>query len=196
MAKDIEKRILDAAIKVVASEKISGTRMHMIAKEAKMSQANLHYHFATKNDIMIALLDNIQEQFSNDRKNYIDLENKTAVENLEGFFEQKKHDILDNKELEYAQLDYWVQGTVNEEIRAKFQNTFDIWRNGIIEVLNKDEFKSSMDDNERNMMPFIIVSLMLGASLQYLIDEGKFDLDKYFDISKKLVMDRCSKKED
>lgn len=196
MAKDIEKRILDAAIKVVASEKISGTRMHMIAKEAKMSQANLHYHFATKNDIMIALLDNIQEQFSNDRKNYIDLENKTAVENLEGFFEQKKHDILDNKELEYAQLDYWVQGTVNEEIRAKFQNTFDIWRNGIIEVLNKDEFKSSMDDNDRNMMPFIIVSLMLGASLQYLIDEDKFDLDKYFDISKKLVMDRCSNKED
>lgn len=196
MAKDIEKRILDAAIKVVASEKISGTRMHMIAKEAKMSQANLHYHFATKNDIMIALLDNIQEQFSNDRKNYIDLENKTAVENLEGFFEQKKHDILDNKEFEYAQLDYWVQGTVNEEIRAKFQNTFDIWRNGIIEVLNKDEFKAGMNDNDRNMMPFIIISLMMGASLQYLIDEDKFDLDKYFDIAKKLVMDQCSKKED
>ena len=68
MAKDISKKILDAAMKVVAREKISGTRMHMIAKEANMSQANLHYYFSTKNDIMIALLDNIQEEFSNDRK--------------------------------------------------------------------------------------------------------------------------------
>lgn len=196
MAKDIDKRILDAAIKVVAREKISGTRMHMIAKDANMSQANLHYHFATKNDIMIALLDNMQEQFSNDRKNYIDLENRTAVENLEGFFEQKKHDIIDNKEFEYAQLDYWVQGTVNEEIRAKFQNTFNIWRNNISEVLHKGELKFAIDDSEKAMMPFIIISLMMGASLQYLIDEGKFDLDSYFNIAKKLVLDQCPKKED
>jgi hypothetical protein len=29
---------------------------------------------------------------------------------------------------------------------------------------------------------------MLGASLQYLIDEGKFDLDEYFKLSEKLLL--------
>lgn len=197
MSKDvIGKRILDAAMQVVSREKISGTRLHMIAKEANMSQANLHYHFATKNDIMIALLDDIQEKFSSDRKNYIDLENKTVAENIRGFFEQKKHDIIENKKLEYTQLDYWVQGTVNEEIKVKFQNTFDIWRKGIKDVLDKEEFKEGMDAKYREILPFISVSLMLGASLQYLIDEGKFDLDEYFNIAEKIVLDKCLKKED
>jgi len=139
MSSDIEKRILDAAMVVVAREKISGTRMHMIAEEAQMSQANLHYHFSTKHDIMMALLDNIQEEFSNDRKSYIDLENKTVVENMRGFFDQKKNEIRNKKKMDYTQIDYWVQGTVNEEIRAKFKNTFDIWRNSISETLSKNQ---------------------------------------------------------
>lgn len=196
MPKDIDKKILDAAMKVVSTEKISGTRMHGIAKEANMSQANLHYHFATKNDIMIALLDSIQEQFSSDRKNYIDLENNTVIENIRGFFQQKKNDILNNKELDYVQFDYWVQGTVNEEVRAKFQNTFDIWRSSISEVLNKGEFKTGINRKYKEMLPFIIVSLMLGASMQYLIHEGKFDLDEYFDIAEKIILGQCLKKED
>ena len=196
MPRDIDKKILDAAMEVVSKEKISGTRMHMIAKEANMSQANLHYHFSTKNDIMIALLNNIQEQFSSNRRNYIDLENKSVEENIRGFFEQKKNDIINNKNLDYAQIDYWVQGTVNEEIRTTFQNTFDIWRNSIAEATSKCQFKDDGDSKYKNMLPFITVSLMLGASLQYLIDEGKFDLDEYFNIAEKLLFNSVIKNDE
>lgn len=187
MSNEIKEKILDAAMEVVSKEKISGTRMHMIAKEANMSQANLHYHFSTKNDIMIALLDKMQEQFSNDRKSYISLEDKNVVENIRGFFNQKKNDILNKKKFDYTQIDYWVQGTVNEEIRAKFENTFDIWRDSISEVLSKGEQIEGIDIKHLNVMPFLIVSLMLGASLQYLIDEGKFDLDEYFELAEKMI---------
>lgn len=187
MPKDIEKKILDAAMEVVAKEKISGTRMHIIAKEAQMSQANLHYHFSSKNDIMIALLDSLQERFSEDRKNYIDEENKSTIENIRGFFEQKRNDIVNNKKLDYAQFDYWVQGTVNEEIKTKFQNTFNIWRESIYDVLKSGEKKGQIDVRNLEMMPYIIVSLMLGASLQYLIDEESFNLDEYFKASEQLI---------
>ncbi|MFL0245804.1 TetR/AcrR family transcriptional regulator [Candidatus Clostridium stratigraminis] len=189
MPKDIEKRILDAAMKVVATEKISGTRMHIIAKEAEMSQANLHYHFSSKNDIMMALLENLQERFSEERKNYIDIENKTAIENIRGFFNQKKNEILNKKELDYAQFDYWVQGTVNEEVREEFQNTFNIWRKSISDVLVKGNTKGEIFLKNIDMLPYIMLSLMLGASLQYLIDEGKFDLDEYFKLAEKLLLD-------
>lgn len=195
MSTDIEKRILNAAMEVVAREKISGTRMHMIAKEANMSQANLHYHFSTKNDIMMALLDNIQEEFSNDRKGYISLEDKTVVENIRGFFDQKKNEIINKKKLDFTQIDYWVQGTVNEEIRAKFKETFDIWRSSVREVLNKNETSAKDDLKHKDMLPFISVSLMLGASLQYLIDEGSFDLDEYFTAAEKIISGQCLKQE-
>lgn len=190
MSKGIDEKILDATMNVVSREKISGTRMHMIAKEANMSQANLHYYFSTKNDLMIALLDKIQEKFLEDRKNYIDLENKTVEENIKGFFEQKKNEILHTKEIDYLQFDYWVQGTVNEEIREKLQNTFNVWRNDISEVLSKDEFEVDISEQKKAMLPFIMLSLMLGASMQYLIDEGKFNLEEYFDIAEKIIFNQ------
>ncbi len=192
MEKDVDKRILKAALEVVSKEKISGTRMHIIAKEANMSQANLHYHFSTKNDIMVALLNSIQEEFSKGRKNYIDTEAKTVTENIQGFFEQKKDDILINKKMEYAQIDYWVQGTVNEEIRIIFQNTFNIWRKSIEETFSKEE-QEGIDDKTMRNIPFVMGSLMLGASLQYLIDEGKFDLDDYFQVAEEMILTACSK---
>ncbi|GAA0779262.1 hypothetical protein GCM10008908_37570 [Clostridium subterminale] len=193
MEKDVDKRILKAALEVVSKEKISGTRMHIIAKEANMSQANLHYHFSTKNDIMVALLNSIQEEFSNGRKNYIDTERKTVTENIQGFFEQKKDDILINKKMEYAQIDYWVQGTVNEEIRTIFQNTFNIWRKSIEDTLSKEDQEGLHEKTMRNL-PFVMVSLMLGASLQYLIDEGKFDLDEYFQVAEEMILMACTKR--
>jgi len=193
MEKDVDKRILKAALEVVSKEKISGTRMHIIAKEANMSQANLHYHFSTKNDIMVALLNSIQEEFSNGRKNYIDTERKTVTENIQGFFEQKKDDILINKKMEYAQIDYWVQGTVNEEIRTIFQNTFNIWRESIEDTLSKEDQEGLYEKTMRNL-PFVMVSLMLGASLQYLIDEGKFDLDEYFQVAEEMILMACNKR--
>ncbi len=192
MEKDVDKRILKAALEVVSKEKISGTRMHIIAKEANMSQANLHYHFSNKNDIMVALLNSIQEEFSKGRKNYIDTEAKTVTENIQGFFEQKKDDILINKKMEYAQIDYWVQGTVNEEIRIIFQNTFNIWRKSIEETFSKEE-QEGIDDKTMRNIPFVMVSLMLGASLQYLIDEGKFDLDDYFQVAEEMILTACNK---
>ncbi|WP_346869594.1 TetR/AcrR family transcriptional regulator [Clostridium sp. UBA5119] len=192
MEKDVDKRILKAALEVVSKEKISGTRMHIIAKEANMSQANLHYHFSTKNDIMVALLNSIQEEFSKGRKNYIDTEAKTVTENIQGFFKQKKDDILINKKMEYAQIDYWVQGTVNQEIRTIFQNTFNIWRKSIEETFSKEE-QEGIDDKTIRNIPFVMVSLMLGASLQYLIDEGKFDLDDYFQVAEEMILTACNK---
>jgi len=187
MSRKVDKKILDAAMEVVAREKISGTRMHMIADEAKMSQASLHYHFSTKNELMMALLDSIQEAFTADRKNYIDLELKSTDENIKGFFEQKKNEIINKKKYDYAQFDYWVQGTTNEEIRDKFRATFDTWRNGISEAMGKDPNMTEEKAKDLAMIPYTMVSLMLGASFQYLIDEGSFDLEEYFKTSERII---------
>jgi TetR/AcrR family transcriptional regulator len=188
MAKDIRKKILDATLEVIAREKISGTRMHLIAKEAEMIQSNLHYYFPTKNDLLIALLDDIQEKFSENRQQIVDLENKSFTENLEAIFAEKRDIIINNKKLDYLQFDYWVQGTVDPEVRATFQRTFDIWRNDIQAVFNQADFTVSKDSKHLKMIPFLMVSLMMGASMQYLMDEGKFDLNEYFATAKKMIL--------
>jgi Na+/H+-dicarboxylate symporter len=109
-------------------------------------------------------------------------------ENLYGLFQEKKDDILNHKKVDYAQFDFWVQGTVDPEIKSKFKKTFDEWRFNISEVLQTIEQKDKVDPEYMNMLPFIIVSLLMGASMQYLIDEGNFNLDEYFNAAEKMIM--------
>jgi hypothetical protein len=134
-------------------------------------------------------LDEIQERFSKKRVESVDLNNKSFEENLSGLFKEKRDVIINDKKIDYAQFDYWVQGTVNPEIRSKFEKTFDEWRTDINGVLQESKSYSETDPKYLDMLPFIIVSLMMGASMQYLIDEGKFDIDEYFNVAKKMIID-------
>lgn len=188
MANEITNKILDAAFEIVAQNKISGTRMHLIAKEAGMLQSNVHYYYPTKNDLLIALLDNIQERFTQKRMSSVDLKEKSFVENLQGLFHEKKDDILNHKKIDYVQFDFWVQGTADPEIREKFRDVFDIWTNNITEVLKQEPNFEEKKSAYYSMLPYLIVSIMMGASMQYLMDERKFDLDDYFEAAEKMIL--------
>lgn len=188
MSNEITNKILDAAFEIVAQNKISGTRMHLIAKEAGMVQSNLHYYYPTKNDLLIALLDNIQERFTQKRMSSVDLEEKSFVENLQGLFYEKKDDILNNKKIDYVQFDFWVQGTADPEIKEKFKAAFDIWIKNITEVLKQEPGYEENKSMDYQMLPHLIVSIMMGASMQYLMDEEKFDLNDYFTAAEKMIL--------
>ncbi|HBE77383.1 MAG TPA: TetR/AcrR family transcriptional regulator [Firmicutes bacterium] len=188
MPKDISKKILAATLEVIAKEKISGTRMHLIAEEADMTQSNLHYYFPTKNDLLIALLNDIQHWFSENRQQQVDLEHKSSAENLHALFSEKRDVILNHKKLDYVQFDYWVQGTVDPEVRSTFQRTFDTWRKDIQKVLNERSRSKTGDVRYQRMIPYLMVSLMMGASMQYLIDEAEFDLDEYFEVAEAVIL--------
>ena len=189
MPKDVSKKILDATLEVIAREKISGTRMHLIAEEANMTQSNLHYYFPTKNDLLIAVLNDIQHWFSRNRQQVVDLSHRSFRENLHAIFSEKKDVIRHNKKLDYVQFDYWVQGTVDPEVRATFQKTFDTWRSDIQKILSQNGVDAGRESENQKMIPYLMVSLMMGASMQYLIDEGKFDLDGYFKVAETLIVD-------
>lgn len=188
MSNDVTNKIMDAAFEIVAQNKISGTRMHLIAKEAGLVQSNVHYYYPTKNDLMIALLESIQERFTQKRMSSVDLEGKSFAENLQGLFYEKKDDILNHKKIDYVQFDFWVQGTANPEIRAKFVDAFNIWRENIKEVLKQEPCFEENKSVHYGMLPYLIVSFMVGASMQYLMDEEKFNLNDYFTAAEKMIL--------
>ena len=188
MSKEVTDKILEAALEIVAQNKISGTRMHLIAKEAGVVQSNVHYYYPTKDDLMIDLLDRMQERFTEKRMSSVDLEEKSFEENLQGLFHEKKDDIYNHKKIDYLQFDFWVQGTANPEIREKFVDAFNIWRNNITEVLNQMPGYPECKSEQCPMLPYLLVSIMMGASMQYLIDEGKFNLDDYFDAAENMIL--------
>src|SRR5450830_1813535 len=90
--------ILKAALLVIASKTISGTRMMLIANEAKMATSNIHYHYKTKRVLLLAVLDEIQRRSTERRKQILGQVEQTLSGVLEGYFISKKNLILNEKE--------------------------------------------------------------------------------------------------
>lgn len=172
-----EQRILDAALRVMAKYSISGTRMHLIAEEAGMAASNLHYHFKTKHDLLLALLAEIQDRFDQERSGLMLQETHSLRERLAVFFEQKKALILEQPRYDKVQFDFWLLGQSDETVKQDFRRSFDHWRGHLVESML--EFYPQMEEEYAKDLSYTLISLMMGASMQYLNGDG-VSLDRYF----------------
>lgn len=183
---DAKERILSAALRVVNRNTISGTRMHLIADEAGMVQSNVHYYFKTKDELMLALQSYILDECTTFRER--DRQNcRNELESqLDVFFRQKKKLILNNEEYDYAEIDFWVQSRINDRVRKKFQSNYDEWREEIRQVL--DRYCPYIDNCTREKLPYVVVSMLEGATIQHGIDSENFDIDGYFEFCKSMIL--------
>lgn len=185
-----EKKILDAALNVIAEHSISGTRMHLIADEAGMAPSNLHYHFKTKRELLLALLRDLQDTFDEKRSGAMANSSETLSNRIETFFDQKKQLILEKPQYDQAQFDFWVLGQSDGEINALFRRAFDQWRSHLTQSIQ--EFRPGVDPAYTDMAAHAMVSMMMGGSMQYLND-GAFNLDDYFTLCLELILDNIEK---
>lgn len=187
-----EEKILDAAMDIVAEYTISKTRMHLIAERAGMVQSNVHYYYKTKKDLLLALLNLLQDIFTNERK-HISMESKDTIRvQLADFFEQKKHIIREEPKYDRVQIDYWSMGQVDGDINESFIQFYSIWREHIVRILNKHF--PEMELTRKILISSIMISMMMGASLQYLNNQDAFDLNQYFDLCLTMIMNTLDQK--
>lgn len=190
--KSTEVKILEAAFRVVDRYTISGTRMHLIAEEAKMVQSNLHYYFKTKQDLMLALLKFVQKNFSLEREEILSRSPKNLEGQIQGFFQQKKEIILHNPAYDRVQYDFWNQGQIESQVNEGFFESYNIWRTHIFEVLKM--YSPDVEEERLWMAACIMVSMMMGASLQYLNSDKAFELDAYFNGCTEMVISYLEEK--
>lgn len=188
--KEPVKRILTAALDVVNKQTISGTRMHLIAEQANMVQSNVHYYYRTKDDLMLALQEQIFEECLDIRRK----EKKHSKDNLESqldvFINQKKKLILHNNKYDFAEMDFWVQSRINEEVHQNFIQNYDDWRREIRAVLEK--YCPEIDEKNKAMLPFAVLSILEGATIQYFINKNSLDLDNYFEVCKDMILNQIN----
>jgi TetR/AcrR family transcriptional regulator len=177
-------KILDATLEVISKKTIDGTRMHLIAKEADVSQAILHYYFKSKNEILISLLKQLQETLKEKRTKMKVRNNLNVEDNIEIFFDQKIDIIKNEPKLDIAQFDYFAQSLVNPELKQCFKEFFKSWTDEINEAVNKE---TKGEENE--MIPYVLVSILMGASMFSLLYDEEFNLEKYTEKSKEMILD-------
>ena len=181
-----EERILEAALEVVEDYTISGTRMHLIAKKAEMFPSNIHYYYRTKDELLLALQQKVLNKCLKLRADIRAHSKDTLESQLDVFFEQKKAFIMEYREYDYAEIDFWVQSRVDSNIKKGFADSFSGWREEIRQVLEK--YIPDVPEEGKVYLSAHIVSILEGATIQYLMDENSFDLDKYFAFGKKMIL--------
>lgn len=181
-----EEKILEAALDVVVENTICGTRMHLIAQRAGMVQSNLHYYYRTKDDLMLALQKKVLKKCLEIRDRHKKNAANTLEAQLDVFIQQKLEFILKEKKYDFAEIDFWVQGHINEDIQKGFADSFEGWREEIGAIL--DQYAPELDKRKREYLPYFIVSTLEGASVQYLIKEGRFNVEEYFNFSKDIIL--------
>lgn len=182
--------ILEAALDVIEDKAISGTRLRPIAERAGLFQSNIHYYFPSKRELLLE----VQKRVLNkciEIRNSIKAED-TLDSQLDVFLEQKREFILNLKKYDYAELDFWVQARNDETILQEFKRSYENWRNDIKCVLSS--YAPHMEEGRLELCAAMFVSMLEGATIQYLIDSEAFDLEDYFRQCKEAVFKAiCSK---
>lgn len=183
---NVEDRILDAALKVVYENTISGTRMHKIADKAEMAQSNLHYYYKTKHNLMVALHKKVVAKYVDIRASIRPEYGDNLSDQLEIFIRQKLDCVVDEPEYDIVELDFWMQAQIDQEFHDIMNSAFNFWRDCIGEML--DEYVPDMPKEKRAYLPHMIMSLLEGATLQYHVDEENFDAEAYLKSCKKMIL--------
>lgn len=191
-AMSTEDKILDAALDVVQEHTISGTRIHLVAQYAGLFQSNIHYYFKSKRDLLLAVLHRLQQRCLDIRAELREQADAELDAQLDIFFEQKKQFILYETKYDYAEIDFWTQTHLDEEIRERFAVSFRQWREEISRVIAR--YAPQVSQHRRRFLSVLMVSMMEGATLQYLVDEDAFALDDYFEQCKQLVLEQLRQK--
>ncbi len=186
-----EGKIIDAALDTIEKHTISGTRMRLIAEEADMIQSNLHYYFKTKTDLLMAVLKRVRVRSLEIRTELQKNSEDTLEAGLDLFIGQKKQFIKNEKKYDYAEIDFWIQSRLTASTQQELSHSFREWRQEIRNMLQK--YVPALPEEKLEYLPIHFVSMLEGATLQYLADEDIFDLDKYFEVGKELLLSQVEK---
>lgn len=181
-----EEKIIHATLDVIEEKTISETRMRCIAEKADVYQSNLHYYYKTKKDLLLEA----QKKVANRCMELRQEEKKNAENSLEGqldiFLNQKLIFIKKEPKYDYAEIDFWIQSRIDEDFKEEFKRSFYGWRKELQDLI--ETYASHFEHEKQVLLASVIISLLEGATIQYLIDAEAFSVDKYFTYCKELII--------
>jgi AcrR family transcriptional regulator len=183
---ETKQKIIQATLDVIEEKSISGVRMRNIAEKAGLFQSNLHYYYKSKNDLLLDAQKEVANRCIEIRKDVKSTTENTLESQLDVFIKQKLQFIKKETKFDYAEIDFWIESRFNGNFRDEFKRSFYGWRNELQELI--ETFAPSYTLQKRVLLASVIISLLEGATIQYLIDTEAFSVEEYFDYCKKLII--------
>jgi AcrR family transcriptional regulator len=131
---DTPEAIVEATYRALCKHGYADLTMQDIADESDKSKASLHYHFNTKEELMLAFLDHLYESFTEE---FGTTEGDHAVDRLVTFVDEIlcQSDVEGAEEFQTALLEIKAQGPYVEAYREELERVDTFVRGRVREIV-------------------------------------------------------------
>ena len=182
----VRETILQATLDIICQYHISGTTIRRIAEQADISPSLIHYYFPTKRDLFMAVIDYLITFYSRNHAAYIMTNNIRPPEKLMIMVGNQIEYTSRRKEY-YVIYDFWTHAITDAEIKVKVQEMFLDWEGWIRKIIDEGVQTGDFDPQNAEFVPYLLMSLINGAAIQYLLNEQVFDIHDYYDRVYRLI---------
>jgi AcrR family transcriptional regulator len=182
-----KKQITEAALRVFSSKGIHLATMDDIVAESGLSKGTLYWYYESKDDIIIAIIENIFTNELSQIELTSDPELK-ASELIEMYLKSTMGDVAQMLRLLPLTYEFYSMAFRNEKIRAILNKYFNSYMDMMVPVIQK-----GIDDGEFRPMDAADAAIAFGATfegllLMWMYDPEMVDPERHFESSMQIFM--------
>lgn len=190
-----KEQILEAALRVALRDRLDGFSTRKVASEAGLSHGLVFFHFNTRDELIIALLEKLMQQLAVPQ---VDETLSAIVSPLERLIELLRRELTrlcaDRERVELF-FDFWVEGTRNLEIRRRIRGILETYRKAVYPITEEILRTAPLAGVTPEGLTIVAVGIMEGCLMQVVVDPENFDLNEYQNSARALLMQLVSQPE-
>ncbi len=174
-------QILKAAFEVASRKGLDALTVRLVARRAKLSAGLVLFHFKTKDQLIIALLDYVLRTttvlyITDDISDIAD-----PLDRLLALLRKEMNRLASEPRLIRLFFDFWSKGFTHPLIRTKMQAELDRYREAFRPIAH--DVLRAEPERFAGVTPeglsAVAVSFIKGCAVQSMIDPENFDIDEY-----------------
>jgi TetR/AcrR family transcriptional repressor of bet genes len=182
-------QIIKAAYVVAGAKGLDGLTVREVASKARISHGLVLFHFKTKDQLVIALLDWLLETTTVLHITDDIARIRMPLDRLHALLRMEMHRLSSEPRRIRLFFDFWAKGIRHAEIRAKMRRELARYREafrGIAEEVVRSEPERFARVTAAGLAA-VAVSFIKGCAVQAMIDSEHFDIEEYLAATEGLV---------
>jgi AcrR family transcriptional regulator len=172
-------QILQAAAAVYARQGIDGARMDDIVVEAGLSKGTLYWYFDSKDDITIALVEEMISGEFGQLRQLLDAEG-TVIERLERFFEMHAAILQTNPMFGKLGIEFYAISGKLDKVHELVRRYFDEFVDVLLALVKQGEERGELRVERPRELAVNLVALIEGSTLLWALGIKETDLAAQF----------------
>ncbi len=168
------EEILEAAIKLFAKRGILATTMAELAKAIRMTPGALYWHFPTKEDLLLAAIEELHQRFM---REFIDLLTEgrklSAMQQLNGFFERSQNFLRYHREYGFFfGMVAAESAETNERVASALRDVMSTYVQALAGIIRYGQNKTG--EFRKDIDPVTLAHSLIGAHMGMIVHHHLF----------------------